>query len=1319
MKKGASMRYMIAALTMICSVFFMTGTVSDAASYSDPDPLRYSSEFCRESVNSGSYSGLATMTHTAVTGTSSVEYSGCTPAQIMSFYESDFTDSIVMMSGGPVTSGSAVYPIDMETGARQPFDSLSHHTKSYSSRQISIGCWHGVGTARETKAMWAAMFGITGAVGSDTAHYAPDRSNNSFGIASASCSEGYTCDRAYPDSNADYWAVFKGVHFTDIAIESFFPCYFEDCVFDHCFIDSRSHNDLVFSGCVFNGGFAGNNGYNVAGETCHSVLHTSGGKNIVLSGCRINGGNIDGNLSSFILTNCANVYMYDTVVDASWSKDVITVYNDVYFAGEGSVRVFSGDYCGHRDGAGQAHNVFIRNIGVNTAQIKGGNIHDFETAFLLEKGAKGEISYPSDEKDAANGIWANDHGSRLISGSSLTVSGGYIGENICDGIRSTESKVEITKGHIRSSPDGIRLINANAFISDEALISENNCGIYAEGEGSIASVLGGAITQNAYGIYLDDGAAVISGGVIGSYATDTKAYDTNDIGVYHKGRLSFANNGRVEDRARMKAVYDENFANPQKNTIFLADESRYIQLAADTVVDPNVYGGSLGQIDIPRDADGRPKVEGAHLGRILYYVNGGEASNYKEAFTLADGIESYNDAADIEATNQDGEGSGWHRALIDAGNGDASAEGNVRDPFDQNYSAYGVLSGWHKANFSKEDGGNIYVAGSLAASKLLAGVLNDRVGLRVTRNNTEYPYQEFVWRSEYDAIGDGEGHGYYSAEMYYLDGVHVGKKVPYLKHTGWTRGTDDGADPGGDGLPSQYSATEVSAIVGLATDHNFDWCPVFSFDFDIQFSGNEYEYVDHMKDPPLSHGRKKGTVRTDDEGLLPPGSKETLNEDRSAFRVHYTSESTDMVYPEYCFDIQFFIPEEERSYYDKGKDKYVDHYTEFSQVGWSYDTDRKYDSDDLIHKGDVFASEGAEKLLEDLIANEKASVDDEPFTITVYAILDEAPDIYAYDRYYTSAEIQSMDVDEFSESLISVYDPITHEELIVTHDKEDGSFTGRDDDKVIVELLNFNQNRQEYRQSEFERDFKNIANRDDPTSPDMGGASVTYRVTDRAGNTTYYSIMVYVTSSDDLKSKSRWLEDPSDPDRFSDLVGYVPGAPRKLYVRFIDEWNYKKNPFWDRALYYDTFAYTADEFKTAWNAYQNGAEQPYSKWYTNAALVRKITDGFEVLRTADSYDDYKCSYTLTWDDMKDVQRFIASHGFGKTRSGSALSDFTAFLDSHKTSSELEIHNDGRHHNEMVVHAAESKKDPTGIYVMGYPPEWMQNDDWTKGKYVKH
>ena len=154
-------------------------------------------------------------------------------------------------------------------------------------------------------------------------------------------------------------------------------------------------------------------------------------------------------------------------------------------------------------------------------------------------------------------------------------------------------------------------------------------------------------------------------------------------------------------------------------------------------------------------------------------------------------------------------------------------------------------------------------------------------------------------------------------------------------------------------------------------------------------------------------------------------------------------------------------------------------------------------------------------------------------------------------------------------------------------------------------------------------------------------------------------------------------------------------------MTYIDEENYKKNPFWDRALTETGLNYTDEEFARAWEAYLNGAEQPYSKWYTEETLVRELTEGFDILRTADSYDDYVASYTFSRDELIDIQEYVAVHGIGNTAEGEALTEFLKFLSAHETKSDLFINNTGRHYQSISNERDEAKKYPLGIYRMGY------------------
>ncbi|MBO6215244.1 MAG: hypothetical protein J6N76_06880, partial [Lachnospiraceae bacterium] len=1338
----------------------------------------------------------------------------------------------------------AAYPVD-ESGNVLPFDSYSHHTgrasegyTSYSDTIIHIGEHNSAadvtadGTRRHDliRGLWGALFGVTESVDSGSNGFCAP-SMDASGIESASYSTGGGFENPNPDSSEDLWAVFYGTTFNNVYIEAHFPVYFKDCTFNHCTVDSRSSNDLVFSGCSFYGGMRGTTYESETGSGFKGVIYSSGGKNIVLAGCLISGGAIDDGLDSFIYSSSANVYMYNTTVDMSFDRDIITILSDR--GHEATARINGGSY------RGCGTNSLIHNIGAAVADIKGGDISGFDKALFIESGGAATIevdpgSHPEDRihdnnyggyivggsrlnyiagsiaNSGADGVYLTGNSVLDMTGGSIShskgsgikaeggslaelsenavsannaeygvmalgsdvKSSGTIRENGIDGIRCEQGTVEMTRGlaggnsdagvrvydgiliingseigenrndgvvisnsklifdsgsvtnnkrygisvenngnavvksvTVRGGKNGIRVSQSTADIGGNTLITENDDGIYAADNRAEVEFSDGLVAANKIGIHINEGTVAVTGGFIGEGSFGGKRYSSNNTGVYQNGRFIIGGRGCIEDRKAKRDRLGMSISDVGKNSIYLVDNKKYITVRSGAAAGREDNAGSLGQIDLPRSQNGYPQKDAAMLGRILLYVtDSGDADTYKESFTLADGIRSYNS----EAHDRDnGNGDGWHGALIDAGNGSAAGEyGNILDPIDLNYSSHGVLSGLHRADFCEADSSNVYVGYSLMSSGLTSGLLNDKVALRIKRPDTGDEGQTFLWRNGYKAIADETGKGLYSAEIYYKD---TGRAVPYLKHMGWIRGTDDGIDRSNSGIPIIYDKDRAAELSRGQTDHNFDWCPVFLICADIRYDGNEYGYINRNESPGEEIARARGMLDMQKRGSLP--TEAFLSADKTCFTVNCDSDIKGQKFPDYCFDLDFYISEASKKYYDYGKHRYVDHHVEFSQIGWSFDKNERYDGKELKKSGEAVFGEHPENLLESLKNKGAVSYPDGRYTVTVYAILDEAPDIQAFDRYYTSDEIQSMRVDEFIKSLMQITDSLTGENQIYTFDKEDGSYRGKQGDRLTLEILNFNQAVQADREREYERDFKNTANKSDSRSPDMGGASVTYRVTDGAQNAAYYSIMIYITSSGDLKSKARWH------DNISGSVDYDTNAA--LGVRFIDEWNYKKNPYWDRGLFDGGLTYTDEEFAVAWEAYQNGAEHPYSKWYTDRELIIKLTEGFEKLRTASSYRDYESSYTFDWDDLNYIQDYVKKYGIGKTQSRDGLKEMTEFMDSHRTASEMKIDNRGSYYSELSELKAAEKSDDKAIYTMGYPEEWLENDGWQRGKYIRY
>ncbi|MCR5055058.1 MAG: hypothetical protein K6A69_09470 [Lachnospiraceae bacterium] len=638
------------------------------------------------------------------------------------------------------------------------------------------------------------------------------------------------------------------------------------------------------------------------------------------------------------------------------------------------------------------------------------------------------------------------------------------------------------------------------------------------------------------------------------------------------------------------------------------------------------------------------------IGRVLYSAFDSNASLYHERFTLNSAIFAI-DPSDSSS----------HKACIRPGNGvNNSSVGN------------GILSGIFMAVYDPS----------------FTGRMKDKYSCRILNGEEEAspPEETFIWK---------EDDSFDTDTFRPIAEYENGTEVPYMKFRGWAL---DAHETDNEKIYGPGEEKALRQAADLSSD--FIWYAVWDVNVVAEFDGN------HNFD-------SKGNPMIDEEHL-PEGA--ILKPDKTGFRIeNYTGEE---VLPEYVFGRQ-----------DKSN-KYI----EYSQQGWSilpealYEDGKnvRYDSPDkYAGLNDIFCPEGEaltgidneapkfkvmDELLDyavehGLLKTETGPEGDEIFILPIYAVYDMSPDIVADDRYFTSDEVEAMTPEEMETELLKYKDEDDDGDTVIyidACDREDGYYENSDEDRISVAILDFDY-----------EEYRNIGDQSDMSSPDIGGTSVTYEAVDKVGNKSYCTVMVYVESSHDIRSRDKKHE-----SLYGTLEGYVPGQAGNLYVRFIDEWNYKKNPYWDRALTDGSLTYTDSEFAHAWNAYLNGADMPYSKWYTDPDLVRLLTDGFETLRTAGGYEEYADSYTLFGKDIEAVEDYIKTHGIGNTKEDNALDGLYAFISGKRTDSELHIRNDGMMRSYVQAKEREEKERPDGIYTMDYPEEWRKKDPWQQGRYIK-
>ena len=317
------------------------------------------------------------------------------------------------------------------------------------------------------------------------------------------------------------------------------------------------------------------------------------------------------------------------------------------------------------------------------------------------------------------------------------------------------------------------------------------------------------------------------------------------------------------------------------------------------------------------------------------------------------------------------------------------------------------------------------------------------------------------------------------------------------------------------------------------------------------------------------------------------------------------------------------VTAQNHSYYDVNTDTWADHTWHYSQQGWTWypssvnhpKTGRPatWREADYV-KGDYLTADPAQhRHLDNItlqytawllyaIANHPSNVTADNtgyLTVTLYALWDEAPQIDAYDRYFTTGELEKY----LSEGTLGTI--LAEKDELLVKDKEDGilsngtpgGITFADGTPAITTDLNTN---------ELLELLHNGAER--------FAVSLTITSKDKVGNITSRTILIHVTSDTPIRS-------------ISDQSTYAAS-----FVRAIDRKNYGKH----------TGTGEAADIR----ANINGALKPYSLWYENADYKKVITDALAVIEANSGY-----IYSKTFDrqTIRLVQEDIQTNGYGFTR----------------------------------------------------------------------
>lgn len=330
---------------------------------------------------------------------------------------------------------------------------------------------------------------------------------------------------------------------------------------------------------------------------------------------------------------------------------------------------------------------------------------------------------------------------------------------------------------------------------------------------------------------------------------------------------------------------------------------------------------------------------------------------------------------------------------------------------------------------------------------------------------------------------------------------------------------------------------------------DFHWYAIWDANFDLYFDGNKQTTGKNYRKDDLSLWDKlPGNV----------GPKEDTK--------NYFTKKTE-------------YKAEDKTWYDDNREEYIDYTLPYSYQGWSLRDNAKYNDIDVVNPEDeskdtlgealeLQSFNAGAKWLTKLIKEEKIKGFDEAgrAIIPIYVVWDEYPVIEAYDVYVTKNELVDLSEDDLWDN-------------VDAKDREDGTLNNKTD----VTIIDFNKD-----------ELADIEG-------DRGGASVTYKATDGAGNVTFYDVMVIVTSNEAMTS---WTPNADGSKRMT-----------ADYVRFIDRENYEKHS-------------TAD-----------GAMEEHSVWYTKPDYVKLITTAFDNIESGGSV----ISYELDVPTMQAIQSYNKAH----------------------------------------------------------------------------
>lgn len=338
------------------------------------------------------------------------------------------------------------------------------------------------------------------------------------------------------------------------------------------------------------------------------------------------------------------------------------------------------------------------------------------------------------------------------------------------------------------------------------------------------------------------------------------------------------------------------------------------------------------------------------------------------------------------------------------------------------------------------------------------------------------------------------------------------------------------------------------------------------------------------------------------------------NEISSVSNIKYTNSTkkypfaSNTLFPQKLVDIikageSTTITKDNKTVYSVNKDDiyYLDTNsigTPYTFVGWSIYPDATINNGKPVYRADTAID--VNTVFEDIL--EQTPDSQIPYTnnaeIKMYAVWDKYPEIKSKNAAAILEDLQGEDytVEDFENFLRT-------ETIQGLNDREDGALPSSSLKMDILDEVLFN--------------IKRISG--------TAIMSFNYRLTDSYGHSTTKLIDLNLTSSKPLSVKGPTI------------------VELKTEVRFINEKYY--NMITDNNGEYGEYS--------VFNYQKYGGLSPYSIWYTDPAYKATILDCFERAKT----DNPEEIWYFTYQDILDVQQFVADNGIGKTQDETALQRF--------------------------------------------------------------